>query len=62
MGRDVCAPSTLLPPGIERMGVEVARDMREGLNGADIRFDFKPTGLHFRMEAPLVEHRTVPHY
>jgi len=30
------APSTLLPPGIERMGVEVARDMREGLNGADI--------------------------
>ena len=32
----VIAPSTLLPPGIERMGVEVARDMREGLNGADI--------------------------
>src|SRR6187399_736213 len=32
----VVAPSTLLPPGIERMGVEVARDMREGLNGADI--------------------------
>jgi len=30
------APSTLLPRGIERMGVEVARDMREGLNGADI--------------------------
>ncbi|GJD48432.1 hypothetical protein OPKNFCMD_1151 [Methylobacterium crusticola] len=30
--------------------------------GADIRFDFKPTGLHFRMEAPLVERRTVPHY
>jgi len=30
------APSTLLPPGIERMGVEVARDMREGLEGADI--------------------------
>jgi len=32
----VVAPSTLLPSGIERMGVEVARDMREGLNGADI--------------------------
>jgi aspartate carbamoyltransferase catalytic subunit len=30
------APSTLLPPGIEHFGVEVARDMREGLNGADI--------------------------
>ena len=32
----VVAPSTLLPPGIERFGVEVTRDMREGLNGADI--------------------------
>src|SRR5689334_20647922 len=32
----VVAPSTLLPVGIERMGVEVARDMREGLEGADI--------------------------
>ena len=32
----VVGPSTLLPPGIERMGVEVAHDMREGLNGADI--------------------------
>jgi aspartate carbamoyltransferase catalytic subunit len=32
----VVAPSTLLPHGIERMGVEVARDMREGLQGADI--------------------------
>jgi len=32
----VVAPSTLLPPGVERFGVEVARDMREGLNGADI--------------------------
>ena len=32
----VVAPSTLLPPGIERFGVEVARDMREGLNDADI--------------------------
>jgi aspartate carbamoyltransferase catalytic subunit len=32
----VVAPSTLLPVGIERMGVEVARDMREGLADADI--------------------------
>jgi len=32
----VVAPSTLLPPGIERFGVEVSRDMREGLKGADI--------------------------
>ncbi|WP_407522993.1 sensor histidine kinase [Methylobacterium oryzisoli] len=30
--------------------------------GADIRFDFAPAGLHFRMEAPLVESRTVPQY
>jgi aspartate carbamoyltransferase catalytic subunit len=32
----VIAPSTLLPPGIERFGVEVYHDMREGLAGADI--------------------------
>jgi aspartate carbamoyltransferase catalytic subunit len=32
----VVAPSTLLPPGVERLGVEVARDMREGLADADI--------------------------
>src|SRR5271165_579912 len=32
----VVAPSTLLPPGIERFGVEVCRDMRQGLAGADI--------------------------
>ena len=32
----VVAPSTLLPQGIERFGVEVTRDMREGLSGADI--------------------------
>jgi aspartate carbamoyltransferase catalytic subunit len=29
-------PSTLLPPGIERMGVEVFTDMEQGLAGADI--------------------------
>ncbi len=32
----VVGPSTLLPTGIERFGVEVARDMREGLADADI--------------------------
>jgi aspartate carbamoyltransferase catalytic subunit len=32
----VVAPSTLLPTGIERLGVEVHRDMREGLKDADI--------------------------
>ncbi|MGH6823129.1 MAG: aspartate carbamoyltransferase catalytic subunit [Methylocella sp.] len=32
----VAGPSTLLPPGIERMGVEVFRDMRAGLADADI--------------------------
>lgn len=30
------APSTLLPSGIDKMGVEVFQDMREGLKGADI--------------------------
>lgn len=32
----VIAPSTLLPVGIERMGVEIFRDMKAGLQGADI--------------------------
>ncbi|MBO0754548.1 MAG: aspartate carbamoyltransferase catalytic subunit [Bradyrhizobiaceae bacterium] len=32
----VVAPSTLQPSGIERFGVEVFRDMREGLSDADI--------------------------
>src|SRR5215212_7084089 len=32
----VVAPSTLLPKGIERFGVEVSGDMRAGLAGADI--------------------------
>ncbi|WP_186420877.1 aspartate carbamoyltransferase catalytic subunit [Bosea sp. CS1GBMeth4] len=30
------APSTLLPTGVERMGVEVFHDMKQGLEGADI--------------------------
>jgi aspartate carbamoyltransferase catalytic subunit len=30
------APSTLLPAGVERLGVEVHRDMRRGLRDADI--------------------------
>lgn len=32
----VVAPSTLLPSGIEKMGVEVFRSMEEGLKGADV--------------------------
>jgi aspartate carbamoyltransferase catalytic subunit len=32
----VVGPSTLLPTGIERMGVEVFHDMRQGLRGVDI--------------------------
>jgi aspartate carbamoyltransferase catalytic subunit len=32
----VVAPSTLLPAGIDRFGVDVAQLMREGLDGADI--------------------------
>lgn len=32
----VVAPSTLLPVGIEKMGVEVYHDMREGLRDADV--------------------------
>ena len=32
----VVGPSTLLPAGVEAMGVEVFRDMRAGLSGADI--------------------------
>jgi aspartate carbamoyltransferase catalytic subunit len=32
----VVGPSTLLPPGVERMGVEVHRTMETGLRGADI--------------------------
>ncbi len=32
----VVAPSTLLPSGIERMGVEVFNSMKEGLAGADV--------------------------
>ncbi|WP_342362289.1 aspartate carbamoyltransferase catalytic subunit [Terrarubrum flagellatum] len=32
----VCGPRTLLPIGIERMGVEVHTDLKKALNGADI--------------------------
>ena len=32
----VVAPSTLLPAGVERFGVEATSDMRQGLHGADI--------------------------
>src|SRR5260370_40344202 len=42
----VVAPSTLLPRGIERMGVEGARDMRGG-----------PNGVHLGMMLRLQGHR-----
>ena len=32
----VIAPKTLLPTGVERMGVRVCNDMREGLKGVDV--------------------------
>lgn len=32
----VCGPSTLLPTGVDRLGVEVFTDMRKALEGADI--------------------------
>jgi aspartate carbamoyltransferase catalytic subunit len=32
----VIGPQTLLPPGIESLGVRVFRDMREGLKGCDV--------------------------
>lgn len=32
----VIAPPTLLPPGVERLGVEVFTDMQKGLQGVDI--------------------------
>ena len=32
----LCAPATLLPPGVERYGVEVFTDMKKALAGADI--------------------------
>ena len=32
----VIGPQTLLPPGIESLGVHVYRDMREGLRGCDV--------------------------
>ncbi len=32
----VIGPSTLMPPGVERLGVEVFHDMKQGLEGVDI--------------------------
>jgi aspartate carbamoyltransferase catalytic subunit len=32
----VCGPRTLMPPGIEKMGVEVTSDLRKALTGADV--------------------------
>lgn len=32
----VCAPQTLMPEGIERMGVKIARNIKEGAAGANV--------------------------
>jgi aspartate carbamoyltransferase catalytic subunit len=32
----LCGPSTLMPPFIEKMGVEVSRDLREAIRDADV--------------------------
>ena len=58
----VVAPSTLLPPGIQHFGVEVARDMREGLAGADIVMMLRLQ--HERMDGSLraVASREYFHY
>ncbi len=48
----VVGPSTLLPTGIERMGVEVFTDMRSGLAGADIVMMLRLQ--HERMEGSYV--------
>jgi aspartate carbamoyltransferase catalytic subunit len=50
----VVAPSTLLPPGIERMGVEVYRDMREGPGRRRHRHDAAPAArAHERLVRAL---------
>jgi len=38
MGADVraCGPATLLPPGLDRLGVKVSRSMDEAVEGADV--------------------------
>src|ERR1700676_302750 len=54
----VIGPSTLLPAGIERMGVEVFTDMRKGLAGADIVMTLRLQ--RERMEGTYVP--SVPEY
>jgi aspartate carbamoyltransferase catalytic subunit len=54
----VVAPSTLLPAGIERMGVEVFTDMKAGLAGADIVMMLRLQ--RERMQGSLVP--SVPEY
>ena len=59
---------------IERDGPPVERPLRKGFGStllervltlqcnATIEFDFEPSGLQFRMDAPLAEGRLVPKY
>jgi aspartate carbamoyltransferase catalytic subunit len=45
-------PPTLMPTGVERMGVEVFEDLRAGLEGADVVMMLRPP--RERMEGALV--------
>ena len=47
------APSTLLPAGVERMGVEVFRDMKKGLEGVDIAAP-KGTSVYTTAEGKVI--------
>jgi aspartate carbamoyltransferase catalytic subunit len=49
----VVGPPTLLPADVERLGVEVCHDMREGLAGADIV-------MMLRLQKERMQHGLVP--
>lgn len=49
----VVGPATLIPPEIERMGVEVHNDMRSGLEGADVV-------MMLRLQKERMSHGLVP--
>lgn len=49
----VCGPATLIPPEIERMGVEVFTDMRPALEGADVV-------MMLRLQKERMAHGLVP--
>ncbi len=49
----VCGPATLIPPEIERMGVEVFTDVRPALEGADVV-------MMLRLQKERMAHGLVP--